>query len=138
MTTTLKDKEKKNVVDFIPELSETARRKNWVSHYDSENDSFAIHAPKLSRDAEKKYINDEFAFYFGRHGEVEGVFIEYFMSNFIAHHKDFLEVKKDLRKQISRNGTIELPKRKTRKLAVELEGAIIDSLIPNRPVERTA
>ena len=92
MNPTLK---KKKIVDFLSQFSDIAKKENWISHYDAESDSLAIRTPKLSEDARKEYINDEFAFYLTPKSDVQGIFIEYFVSNFVSHHKDFKGVAKN-------------------------------------------
>lgn len=134
ITTSLE--EKKKILDFITNFSEKAKKERWASHYDTDSDSLAIRMPQLSEDARKKYFNDEFAFYMNKKNEVEGVFIEYFISNFISHHKDFQIVLKDIKKDIKVMGkteksVIELKQKETNRMIPELETVIINSLIPN-------
>jgi len=129
--------EKKSILDFITNFSGTAKKEKWASHYDTDSDSLAIRTPQLSEDARKKYFNNEFAFYINKKNEVEGVFIEYFVSNFISHHrKDFQAVLKDIKKDIKTMGkteksVIELKQNETKRIIPELETVMIDSLIPN-------
>ncbi len=124
---------KKKILDFVSHFAEIAKAENWISHYDAESDSFAIRTPRLSDDARKEYVNNEFAFYVNPKSDVEGVFIEYFVSNFVAHHKDFEEVAKELRReQKEEEGTvIALKKDEVRKIVPELQDAIINSFMPN-------
>ena len=128
MPTTLE--EKKNILGFVQNLSNTVKKQGWVSHYDAENDSFAMRTPHLSEDSQKKYFNNEFAFYLNKKSEVEGVFIEYFVSNFISHHEDFKAVAKELKTKRDES-VVELSKSEVKRMAPELESAIIDSLISN-------
>ena len=135
MTTTTLE-EKKSILDFITNFSGIAKKEKWASHYDTDSDSLAIRTPQLSENARKKYFNNEFAFYINKKNEVEGVFIEYFVSNFISHHKDFQVVLKDIEKDIKAMGkteksVIELKQKETKRIIPELETVIIDSLIPN-------
>jgi len=122
----------KKILDFIAHFSEIAKGEHWVSHYDSDSDSFSIHAPKLSPDAQKRYVNDEFAFYFNPSNDVEGVFIEYFVSNFVAHHKDFKGVARELKdgRRIEKSAMVELNSQEMKKIVPELQDAIIESIIP--------
>jgi hypothetical protein len=137
MTTNLN---KKKILDFIANFSEIARKNQWVSHYDADSDSLAIRTPKLSDDARKRYLNDEFAFYLDGKSDVQGIFIEYFVSNFVAHHKDFKEVAKDIKEQEGKeeSGVMTLNKAEMKKLIPELQEAIIESIIPNRDLQKTA
>ena len=135
MSTTLE--EKKEILHFIHSFSEVAKKEKWTSHYDTDNDSLAIRMPKLSRDARKKYFNDEFAFYINKQNKVEGVFIEYFVSNFVSHHKDFKKVIKEMEKDIKKTkendkAIMELEKGDLKKIVPELESVIINSLIPDK------
>lgn len=138
MATTLE--EKKEILDFIPSFSDIAEKQKWVSHYDTDSDSLAVRTPKLSENSRKKYFNDEFAFYVNRKNEVEGVFIEYFVSNFVSHHKDFRMAFKDIGNEIKSlkkedKSIFEFKQSEVKKIVPELESIIINSLIPNnKPV----
>ena len=76
MPTALKTEEKRRILDFVAnDFKDVATSENWVSHYDKDNDSFALHVPVLSGDTHKRYINDEFAFYLDKDANVKGIFI---------------------------------------------------------------
>lgn len=129
---TIQLEEKKKILEFISKLSEVAKEKQWVSHYDTDSDSLAVRNPSLTADVTKHYITKEFAFYLGDKSHVEGIFIEYFISNFVSHHKkDFKPIAKDLRNRAKKEGIIELPKKETQKLVPELESILVTSLINN-------
>jgi hypothetical protein len=133
--------DKKKILDFVTNFSKIAKEKRWISDYDADDDSMAIRAPKLSADARKEHVTEEFAFYITSKNEVEGVFIEYFLSNFVAHHKDFGDVKKELKEQKAKGddgAMIALSADETRKLVPELQGVIIESLIPDRGFEKSS
>lgn len=134
MPTTLE--EKKNILNFAQNLSGIVKDEKWISKYDTENDSFAMRVPDLSKDSHKKYFNDEVAFYLNKKSEVEGIFIEYFMSNFVIHHKDFKSVVKNLRTR-KKKLVVELKKSDVNKIAPELESVIINSLIPNSNLQKS-
>jgi len=102
MITTVK--ETKKIFDFIYNFSKIAKKENWVSRYDIESDSLSFTVPKLPMDARIKYFGDEVALYLARDNDVKGVFIEYFRSNFIKHHKDFKELLKDVEKKKKSRG----------------------------------
>lgn len=133
--------EKKGILDFIPNFADIAKKQKWVSHYDNDSDSLAIRTPNLSEDSHKKYFNDEFAFYVSKENKVEGVFIEYFVSNFVSHHKDFRVAFKDMNNEIKASkkedkSIFEFKQNEVRKIVPELESIIINSLIPNnKPTE---
>jgi hypothetical protein len=137
----LKNCNKKKILDFIANFSDIAKKNRWISHYDADDDSMVIRVPRLSMDARKHYINnDEFAFYLNSKGEVEGVFIEYFLSNFVAHHKDFKEVGKELKEQKAKDDEVVVTLNKTemKKFVPELQEAIIESIMPTRKLEETS
>lgn len=96
----------------------------------------AVRVPQLSRSAEKKYVNDEFAFYLNRDDKVEGVFIEYFMTNFVPHLEDVRQLKKELMKEIKKkkeeSAVIRLKTSETKRIVPELESVLINSLLPNK------
>lgn len=121
--------EKKNILDFARNLSGIIKEQKWISHYDTESDSFVIRNPHLSEDSRKKYFNDEFAFYVNKKSQVEGIFIEYFISNFISHHKDFKFIIKDFKNKKENLMVIELKKSEIKKITPELESVIINSLV---------
>ena len=132
MTTALK--EKKKIFDFIYNLSETIKEERWVSYYDVESDSLSIISPKLSFSAHKKYIDSEFAFYFTPNKDIQGVFIEYFKTNFLKHHKEvkkLQELIKNIIKPEKKKAVVEIKEQMVKRLAPELESAIKDSLIQN-------
>lgn len=125
---------KKKIVDFISRFSEVAKKERWISDYDTDDDSLAIRTPRLSADSRKQYVNDEFAFYLNRRGDVEGIFIEYFVSNFVAHHKDFKGVAAELKREgkEENKAIIELKRNEVKRIVPELQEVIINSLIPGK------
>lgn len=128
MNTSLQQKEKKNILGFICDFSKNAKRNGWISHYDRDNDSFVLRSPSLSESARKKYINDEFAFYINDKDNIEGMFIEYFTSNFIAHHKDLKPFIKKMGFR-SKKSLIELRRAETSEMIPKLESVLLNSLI---------
>jgi len=57
--------------------------------------------------------------------KIEGIFVEYFRSNFVKHHKDLEPVLKDIEgKDNKKSGLIELGKAKMLKIAPDLEKAL--------------
>jgi len=119
----------------VANFSEVAKKEHWISHYDTDTDSISVRTPRLSYDSEKRYLNDEFAFYLNKENKVEGIFIEYFMNNFISHHADIKELKKEIEKEIKAKGgdesaVVQLESKETKKMIPELESALIDSLLP--------
>ncbi|MGC9599622.1 MAG: hypothetical protein ABSE18_04525 [Minisyncoccia bacterium] len=129
---------KKKILHFISHFPEIAQRERWVSDYDTDDDSLAIRTPKLSVDSRKRYISDDFDFYVNPKNEVEGVFIEYFVSNFVAHHGDFRKIAQGLRRERlkEKKGLIALNKNEVKKIVPELQEAIVNSLISDRSVKK--
>jgi hypothetical protein len=129
-------KQKKNIVDFARNFSSIAKKEGWISNYDTETDTIAVRVPRLSSSAQKKYVNDEFAFYLNRDNKVEGVFIEYFMTNFVTHLDDVKDLKKELTKEIKRKGedssVVTFKTSETKKIVPELESVLINSFITSK------
>ena len=72
------------------------------------------------------------AFYLTKDSNIKGIFIEYFKSNFIKHHKDFRQLLKDIEKKKEMKTTlVELKSNKMKKVIVELEEIMRESLIKN-------
>jgi hypothetical protein len=92
--------QKKNVLDTVANFPKIAADEKWVSNYDSDTDTMMLGLSHMSKGVEKHYANDEFAFYFGKNGKVEGLFIEYFTSNFLKHSEAVVDLKKTLRKKL--------------------------------------
>lgn len=135
-------KQKKNIVDFARNFSSIAKKEGWISNYDTETDTIAVRAPRLSASAEKKYVNDEFAFYLNRNNKVEGVFIEYFMANFVAHLQDVKELKKELAREIKvrkeSSPVVTFKNSETKKIVPELESVLIESFISTKKERQPA
>lgn len=120
----------KKIYDFLHNLRGVAQKEGWVSRYDIESDSFSFTVPTLSDDARLRYLGNEVALYFTKNKDIEGVFIEYFKSNFVKHHENLSELLKDIdEKVIPERGLIELNKKKVIKVISSLEEAIQVSLI---------
>jgi len=80
------EQEKKQLLDLATDFNDFIKKNGWVSRYDTGSDALSITKPTLSDDARIKYFDDEVAFYITDNNKVEGVFVEYFKSNFIKHH----------------------------------------------------
>lgn len=130
--TTIQAEENKKILDFAYNFSEIAKKGNWVSRYDIESDSFSLTVPQLPNDARIKYFNDEVAFYITQNDDIKGIFVEYFRSNFVKHHKDFKELLKDVKQKKEDEGIlIELEKNKVNKVISKFEEVIQESLAKN-------
>jgi len=126
-------KENKSVFDLAYNLEEQTKKQNWVSRYDIETDSFSLSVSKLPDDARIKYFGDEVAFYMTKDKKIKGIFIEYFKSNFIKHHKELKEIKVLLKgtkeEKEEKTALFELEKEKVDKIIPKLGEAIKDALI---------
>jgi hypothetical protein len=91
-----------------------------------------LRSQKLSKASKKKYFGDEFAFYFNNKNQIEGIFIEYFSTNFISHNKSIKNQMKIIRKRKvddEETSTIELKKSEVKKIIPALELAMLDSVV---------
>lgn len=126
---TITAKEKKEFLEIASDFNEYANKHNWVSRYDAESDALSVAASELSDDARIKYFDDEVAFYITKDHKIEGVFIEYFKSNFVNHHKDLKEIFKDLDSLKNKEGAlVKVGKIKVKKLAPDLEETMREAL----------
>lgn len=115
----------KNLIELASNLRKFIQKKGWVSRYDSEADALSMSVPKLSKDSRIKYFDDEVAFYITKANNIEGIFVEYFKSNFIKHHKDLQPVMRGI-KSGRGNGKkiIKLSSEKTKKIAPDLQDTV--------------
>lgn len=88
--------EKKEVLDLASDFTAFTKRHGWVARYDPESDELSITTPRLSQHARIRYADDELAFYITPQNKIEGIFIEYFKSNFVRHHKDLKKINSKL------------------------------------------
>jgi hypothetical protein len=127
-------KEKKQIFDFVYNLSDIAAKQDWVFRYDPESDELSVTVPKLSKDARIRYVNDEIALYYSKNNQIEGLFIEYFRHNFIQHQSAFKNLKnlvnKITKKQpVQQDGLVEFSWKKIEKIASDFDDAIKFSLV---------
>ncbi len=87
-----KTTQKKDVMDLASDFSSFVKRHGWIARYDPESDELSIAMPRLSKNSRIRYADDELAFYVTPHNRIEGIFIEYFQSNFVRHHKDLKKI----------------------------------------------
>jgi hypothetical protein len=126
MTTT---KDKKILLDLASDFGNFVKKHKWVPLYDVESDALSVTAPNLSKDARIKYFDDEIAFYMTKNNKVEGVFVEYFQSNFIKHRRNLTNVLKDIEKKEYQEKTLmKLTLNKFDEIASDLQEAIKLSL----------
>lgn len=81
--------EESKILSVIANLSDVARKEKWQTQYNRALDAFYWTKPDLSKDAELTQFIDEFSFYLRPTGDIEGVFIEYALHNFVEHHEEF-------------------------------------------------
>lgn len=124
--------EKKQLLDLATNFNDFAKKNGWVSRYDIESDAFSITIPKLSEDARIKYFDNEVAFYITNDNKVEGVFLEYFKTNFIKHHSKSKKIEKVLKKlekeQKNEESLVNVDMNQVKQIAPDLEEAIKISL----------
>lgn len=129
MVNTKENKEK--ILDFGCNFSKVAKENNWVSRYDLETDSLSFTKPKLSSSSRIIYLDNEIALYFNNRNEIEGIFIEYFKSNFIKHHNEFKEVLTEIdQKSKKEDSLVELEEMENSKLLPKF-GKYIQSTLAN-------
>ena len=128
--------EKKKILDFVAnDFKDVATREDWISHYDKDSDSFALHAHEITQ-TQKRYINDEFAFYLDPQANVKGIFIEYFTTNLISHHeKDLGAIRESIKEEekTSDKSVIEFSKKDSNRLVSGLEEVMLNSMIQRMP-----
>ena len=129
MSNAVSIKRTKQVMDFIYSVSDVVNKEKWVLRYDFEADSLSCSVEDLPDDVTIRYFGDEFAFYQTKDGAIKGIFIEYFRSNFMEHHKEasdiesLLEEKDEAAKSKGSNITL-VTLRKSKKIISELEDAM--------------
>lgn len=128
-------KNKKELLDIASGLDKFIKKNNWVSRYDSDSDSLSITKPELSSDSRIRYFDEEVALYLNEKGDIEGLFIEYFKSNFVEHHKDLDKVVKNIENKKKNNSSmITLQKKDVSKIAPDIEDELKSSLAENLDV----
>ncbi len=136
MVQDLSTTEKKKILDFVAnDFKNVATNQGWVSHYDKDSDSFSLHALEIAQ-TQKRYINDEFAFYLDPEANVKGIFIEYFTSNLVSHHeKDLGAIRESIKEEekTSDKSVIEFKKEDANRLVSGLEEVMINSMIQRMP-----
>lgn len=122
----------RKIVDFIYNFGGIAKKEKWTPKYDKDTDSLAFIAPNLSDDTRISYIDDEIALYFDENKEIRGIFIEYFTSNFVKHHKELNKVTQDIKKRTRDNKSlIDVQTIKNKKVFSMFEEVVKTSLLEN-------
>ena len=121
-------KEKKELLDLASDFPRFVKKHGWVSRYDIETDALSVTVKKLSKDARIQYFDKEIAFYITRDNKVEGLFLEYFKTNFVNHHKELKSVIEELEKEAGGSALVKLSQDNVKKIAPDLEEALRFSL----------
>ena len=127
MITSIKDK--KELLDLASDFTGFIKKRGWISRYDSDSDSLSVTAPNLSKDARIRYFGNEIAFYITEDNRVEGLFLEYFKSNFVEHHRGLRPVIRAIEKEVSDGALIRINREEVQKIAPDLQKAIRSSLV---------
>ena len=127
--------EKKKILGFASRFSEIVEKNKWISNYDSDNDSLVIRTPNLSNDARKRYVTDEFALYLSPADNIQGVFIEYFSSNFLSHNARLKSMRKKLKVKKSENAVMEVEQKEIKKVLPILESVFVDSIFSSNQAQ---
>jgi hypothetical protein len=124
MTTNIK--QNREFIDLALNLQGFIQKNGWISRYDLESDAFSITAPNLSDDARIRYFDDEIALYITNNNKIEGIFMEYFKSNFVQHHKNLKPVLENIEKEQGDKdiGLVQLGMDKIQKLAPDIQEAL--------------
>ena len=130
MTTAVQNSKK--IIDFLYNFSDIVKKEKWISRYDKDTDALSFTIPNLSDSSRIFYLDDEIAFYFNKDKKIEGIFIEYFTSNFVQHHQEIKGVIKDIKKEEKKeNSLIKINFMKDKKILPKFEEIIKDSLLEN-------
>lgn len=125
--------EKKQLFGLATNFSDFVKKHGWVSRYDIESDALSITTPRLSEDARIKYFDDEVAFYITNNNKIEGVFVEYFKTNFLKHHRKSKKIEKVLneleRKHKKDEDLVKIDISEVKEIATDLQEAIKTSLL---------
>lgn len=124
------------LVKFLNTFSSIAQKERWISRYDKESDSLSFSVKNLPSNARLSYPaighNDsDFALYVTPENKIKGIFIEYYQSNFLKHHKNAQATSSKILagKKMGGKDLVEL-KQKTvnQKMALELQKVIKQEL----------
>ena len=124
---TIEKEKNKKILDFAYNFKKIIKAEKWVPRYDIDSDSLSFTVSRLPNDARLKYFDDEIALYWSKKNNIKGIFIEYFKSNFIKHHKDIKNLLKNI-KQKDDDALIKLKKAEINKAIPEIEETIQESI----------
>jgi hypothetical protein len=95
---TIKQLDRDKILQQIARLPKLAEEKQWRFDYDAEIDELVFGLQTMPDGSFLFNVNDEINLFLTPDSEVQGIFIEYFKSNYIQHNKDLepvLEVFED-------------------------------------------
>ena len=120
----------KSLLCFAAIFKDVVKNDKWVSRYDSESDSLSFTTKKLPDDSRLHYFNDEFAVYISESSKkINGLFIEYFMSNFLSHQKEFKEIKTIISKDVKdKEGIQEIKNIENNKFVEKFQKIMLESI----------
>lgn len=126
---TIATKEKRELLELASGFADFSKKHGWISRYDTDSDAFSTTVPKLSSDARIQYFDDEIAFYITKDNKIEGLFVEYFKSNFVEHHRELRPIMRSITKNTGESALVQLSQEKVDKIAPNLEEAIKSLLV---------
>lgn len=119
---------RKKILNFIFKFRERVKEEGWIPSYDPEADSLSYRVRKLPRNTRIKYFGKELALYLTPNSDVKGLFIEYYLSNFLAHQKGLTELKREVEQKTKKDrDVIKLNKVKVNKSLPVLESILQES-----------
>jgi hypothetical protein len=79
---------KQRLLDFAYNFKEITKKQKWVPRYDLETDSLSYTVKNIPDNSRIRYVTSDLAFYLTPDLDIKGVFIEYFIKNFVSHNKE--------------------------------------------------
>jgi hypothetical protein len=73
-------------------LRDLAQKGSWELAYDEDNDSLYYAPNRIPKGSRLFNFGDEFAVYLDEDSNINGLFIEYFESNFTQHEKEYKKI----------------------------------------------
>lgn len=80
---------KKNIYNLIRDVVEVAKKNKWERSYNKDADFFCWTKKSLSKGVRLVKISRETILYINKSAQIEGLGIEYWKDNFIAHHNGY-------------------------------------------------
>lgn len=118
------------IIQQAAKLKEIASKKAWEFFYNSELDELYF-APKTIRRGNLLFsIDNEMSIYLDRYSNLNGIFIEYFTSNFVKHQAEFKDFSALLTKSIDGSKTIPSTKKQEGDIYTDaLQGKVLSELV---------